>query len=129
MTRYIVDAYAWIEYFRGSPKAQEFRKLLMNSENNFITCDCTVAEIRLWAIRVNQDFNELFRVVQSNSSLSPITLHDWLNAAIARQKMRKTRERFGLIDALLLVKQREFKCRLISGDVHFNDLPAVIFLA
>ena len=128
MPIYVVDAFSWIEYFRGSKPAEQFRKLLADQSNEFITMECTVAEIRLWALRVGQDFDKLFRIIQANSSLSAVTLHDWIDAAAVRQEMRKTREQFGLIDAILLTKQRELHCRLISGDEHFKGLPLAVFL-
>lgn len=128
MTTYLVDAHAWVEYFRGNKSAEPFRQLLMNTKNEFITAECNIAEVRLWALRANQDFDKMFSIIQSNSTLSPITLHDWLDAASVRQKMRKTRERFGLIDAILLIKQKELHCRILTGDPHFENLPMVTFL-
>ncbi|MBI4148577.1 PIN domain-containing protein [Candidatus Woesearchaeota archaeon] len=128
MTSYIVDAYAWIEYFRGSKKGEPFKKLLMSEAIAFISVECTIAEVRLWAIRNTIDFDKLFVVMKANSSFSPVTLHDWIEAAAIRQEMRKTRERFGLIDALLLVKQKEQRCHIITGDPHFKGLPSITYL-
>ncbi len=128
MNIYIIDTFAWVEYFQGNKKAEVFRKLLLDTNNQFITAECSVAELRLWSLRARRGFDEFYRVVQANSSLSPITLHDWLEAAGVRQEMRKSRKRFGLIDAILLVKQKELRCQIISGDPHFEGLPGVVFL-
>lgn len=128
MNTYLVDAYAWIEYFKGSTKAQVFRELLLDTSKRFITAECNLAELRMWAIRERKNFDNIYQIIQSNSSLSPVMLNDWLEAAKMREEMRKTRDHFGLIDAVLLVKQRELNCEIISGDPHFKGLPNVLFL-
>ena len=128
MTTYLVDAYAWVEYFQGNKKAEAFQKLLSYTSNQFFTVESNLAEIRMWAIRAKRDFDELYKIIQTNSSLSPVHLHDWLEAAAIREEMRKTRDHFGLIDSILLVKQKELRSKIISGDPHFKDLPGVIFL-
>ncbi len=128
MTVHIVDAHAWVEYFSGTKKGEILRKLLQDLSNQFITSECTLAELRLWSFRAKRDFDDFYRVIQADSSLSPVTLHDWLEAASVREEMRKTRKDFGLIDAILLVKQKELRCKIISGDPHFEGLPNVIFL-
>ncbi len=128
MSTYLVDAHAWIECFQGSKKAQPFQKLLLDPSEKFVTAESNLAEIRMWSIRAGKDFDELFHGLQANSSLTPITLNDWLEAATLREEMRKTRDHFGLIDSILLVKQKELRCKIISGDPHFKDLPNVIFL-
>ena len=35
---------------------------------------------------------------------------------------------FGLIDALLVAKQKEIKCRIVSGDLHFKNLKQVVYM-
>ena len=128
MTTFLVDAYAWIEYFRGSKQGQKVSQLFLDMQNSFVTVESNVAEVRLWALRGNQDFDKLFQAIRANSTLSPLTIQDWLEAAIVRNGMRKTREHFGLIDAILIVKQKELRCKIISGDKHFKGLPGVVFI-
>lgn len=128
MTTYLIDTFAWVEYFRGTEKGGMLRNLLNNSKNEFITIECCIAELKMWTIKSKINFQAIFEVVQANSTLCPIILEDWLNAAEIREEMRKTRKKFGLIDALLLSKQKQDKCKLISGDPHFKNLPNVAFM-
>jgi PIN domain nuclease of toxin-antitoxin system len=42
--------------------------------------------------------------------------------------MRKNVKGFGLIDALIVAKQAEKKCRIVSGDQHFENVKNVLFI-
>ena len=125
---HIIDSYAWIEYFLGSKKAEPFCTLLLNPKNLFFTIECCLAEIKGWALREGKDFSELFSIIRANSRVIPITEQDWINAGQERFDQRTKQKDFGLIDAVLVVKQKEFNCIIISGDKHFKNLQNVIFL-
>ena len=125
---YIIDTHAWVEYFLGSKKGEKVRKLLENEKNVFATIECCLAELRGWCLREEKDFDKFYRAVRANSTIIPVLLEHWLSAAEVKFQMRKTRKGFGLIDALLLVRQKELKCHVVSGDPHFKDLPNIVFL-
>ena len=125
---YIIDTYAWIEYFLASRKGQVLRDLLAEPTHQFLTVECCLAEIRGWSLRSKQDFSLLFKVVRANSQVIPVTEHDWIRAAEERFELRKTRSHFGLIDAVIIVKQKEFACKVVSGDAHFKGLKDIIFV-
>jgi len=40
--RYVIDAYAWIEYLRGSEKGEHVKKIL-EMDNEVYTCSVTLA--------------------------------------------------------------------------------------
>ncbi|MEW5896453.1 MAG: PIN domain-containing protein [Nanoarchaeota archaeon] len=125
---YIIDSYAWVEYFLGSAKGEILRKLFSGEKNKFLTVECCLAEIRGWSLRNNQDFDNLFTVIRANSKIIPVTEHDWINAAEIKFEQQRRSPDFGLIDAVILVKQKEFGCEIISGDKHFKGLKKVVLL-
>ena len=125
---HIVDSYAWIEYFIGSEKGEIVKKLFLDEKNQFLTVECCLAEIKGWAIKNNQDFDKLYKIIRANSNIVEIAEYNWIEAAIERAEQRKTKKNFGLIDAVLLVKQKELNCKIISGDTHFMGIKNVIFL-
>ena len=125
---YIVDSYAWVEYFIGSKKGEVLKKLFLDGKNQFLTVECCLAEIKGWAIKNNKNFDKLYKIIRANSNLSGITEYNWIDAAIERAEQRKTRKNFGLIDAIILIKQKELNCKIISGDRHFEDMRNVVFL-
>ncbi len=125
---HIVDSYAWIEYFIGSKKGEIVKKLFLDEKNQFLTVECCLAEIKGWTIKNNQDFDKLYKIIRANSNIVEIAEYNWIEAAIERAEQRKTKKNFGLIDAVLLVKQKELNCKIISGDTHFMGIKNVIFL-
>jgi len=125
---YIVDSYGWVEYFLGSVKGEIVRKLLQDEKHRFLTVECCLAEIRGWALRNEKDFDDLFKIIRANSNIMPLTEHDWIDAALVRYQLRKKIKHFGLIDAVILVKQKENNCKVVSGDPHFSGLKDVVYL-
>ncbi len=125
---YIIDSYAWVEYFIGSQKGELLKKLFLNEQNRFATVECCLAEIYGWALKNNQDFDQLFKIIRANSSIIAITEHDWIDAGKERFEQRKAQRDFGLIDAVILIKQKEYRCTIITGDKHFKNVDNVVFL-
>lgn len=125
---YIIDSYAWVEYFLGSERGEVLKKLFSDEKNQFFTIECCLAEIKGWSLRNSRDFDELFKIIRANSRIIPVTEHDWIDAAEIKFKQREKHKDFGLIDAVLLTKQSEFNCKIVSGDKHFKELKNVVFL-
>lgn len=126
--RYLLDSYAWIEYFIGSKKGLVVKKIIDNKGNELFTADCCLSEIKLWALQEKLDFSTYFSAIRMNSNLIEISSLDWLNGAVEKFEKRKKIHDFGIIDALLLVKQKELNCRIITGDSHFKNLKNIEFL-
>lgn len=125
---YIVDSYAWVEYFIGSDKGEVLKKILNDPANRLITPECCMAELVGWALKNGKDFDKIFAAVRANSEIATITLHDWIEAGRARFDVRRKVKDFGLIDSVILVKQKEFNARVVSGDRHFINMPNVAFM-
>ena len=43
-------------------------------------------------------------------------------------KKIEVKKDFGMIDAIILAVQGTYKCKIVSGDHHFQDMKDVIFL-
>lgn len=125
---YIIDTYAWVEYFIGSKKGETLKKLFLDEENVFLTVECCLAEVNSWCIKNNQDFDTFLKLIKSNSRILIVTERNWIDSAEERFKQRKSQKDFGLIDSVILVKQRDYNSKIISGDSHFKKLNNVIFL-
>jgi len=125
---YIVDTHAWIEYFIGSADANPFRNLLGGVNKKFITMECCLAELKGYCLRNGFSFEDMKNAIKKNSVLLPVLLNHWLDAAQIRYEMRKVRKGFGLIDSVLVAKQNELQCSIISGDPHFKGMKNVVYL-
>lgn len=126
--QYVIDSYAWVEYFIGSAKGGVLKKLFQDQNNKFLTVECCLAEIKGWALRNNKDFDYLYKIICANSTILPIIEPDWIEGAEIRFENRKRYKDFGLIDSIIIVKQKELNCKVISGDKHFKGLKDVLFL-
>ncbi len=125
---YVLDSHAWIEYFLGSKKGEKVKSLFKEG-NEFLTVECCLAEIKRWALRNSLDFIELYKIIRADSGIVSVTQADWVIAADIWFEQRKIKKHFGLMDAMVVVKQKENKCYVVTGDHHFKDLKKVVFLS
>ncbi len=125
---YIIDAHAWIEYFIGSKEGFILRKLLNNKNHKLITLECTLAELKSYCLRTNNNFDHMYSALKTNSIILPVLTSHWLDAARIRHELRKNIKDFGLIDSILVAKQKELKCSIVSGDPHFKSLKNMVYI-
>ena len=81
-----------------------------------------------WSIRNNIDFQEILKIVESNSKVVPVSRNNWIDAAAIKSQMSRKIRDFGLIDSILVSKQKEAKCKIITADQHFKNLKGIEFL-
>ena len=128
MVRYIIDTYAWIEYLNGSARGEILRKLFNDYDNKFITMECCICELKGFCLKKGIDFSGVFKLVSKNSFIFPVLLDLWVSAAEIKSEMRKKIKDFGIIDAVLLAKQKELDSVIITGDKHFKGLKNVKYI-
>ena len=119
--KYLLDSYAWIEYFKGTLKGQKVKEIIENKNNNLFTLDICLAEIKFWALQEKIDFSKICIVIRVNSEILECTSDDWLNAAEIKFEQRKKISDFGLVDAAMIAKQEEKGMVILTGDKHFKE--------
>ena len=124
----LVDSWAWIEYFIGSKGGLVLKKLLENRNNKLITMECTASELKSYCLRTGNDFEQMYSALKRNSIILPVLTSHWLDAAEIRHEVRKRVKDFGLIDSVVVAKQNEINCKIISGDRHFKSLKNIIYI-
>lgn len=128
MVNYLIDTSAWIEYFLGSVKGTTVKNILENRTNQVFTLHSTIAEFYGWCLKHNQPFDALFKIILSHSTLLSIQLPDWLKAMEKTIAMRKSIKKIGLLDTLLIAKQEESQCTIVTTDSDFRKIRNVLFL-
>ena len=128
MVIYIVDTHAWIEYFMGSKSGLILKNLFDNKDKKFITMECSLSELEGFCLREDADFSKMYSVIKKNSIILPVLTGHWLEAAKIRHETRKRVKDFGLIDSILVAKQNELKCTIVSGDKHFKRFKNVVYV-
>lgn len=125
---YLMDTSAWVEYFLGTERGETVKDTLENKANHVFALDSTIAEFYGWCLKNAQSFDVLFKIILSHSTLLPIHLPDWLKAMEKTIVMRKSIKKIGILDTLLMVKQEELQCTIVTTDSDFRTMKNVILL-
>jgi predicted nucleic acid-binding protein len=126
--KYLLDTYAWIEFFKASAKGERVAKLLENKKNKIVVCDVVFAEIFGWAIREKHIPGRLIAFIKQHSHIYELYTNIWLEGAAWKERMRLRKKDFGLADALLLSVQSATNATIVTGDPHFKGMKKVIML-
>jgi predicted nucleic acid-binding protein len=128
MLRYVVDAYAWIEYLIGSEAGSEVNIILENESNEIYTCAVTVAEVISKVSREGRDTEVAYDVLVNNSQVIDVDEELSKETGLLHSNMRKTEKDFGLADAYVLATARKLKSKVLTGDKHFRHVKEAVLL-
>jgi predicted nucleic acid-binding protein len=127
MSKYVIDAYAWIEYLDGSEAGNKVRVLLEKADE-ICTCAMTIAEVVSKVARKGKDVQVAYDVVLSNSQIVNVDEELSLQAGLLHFEMRKTLKDFGLADAYVLATARKQKSKVLTGDAHFKNVKEAVLI-
>ncbi len=128
MNKYIVDAWAWIEYFRGTEYGAKLNDILEDPTTDIYTCAITVAEIISKTARENRDVEAAYDMLLSNSQIIKLDEKISKHAGLIHFKMRQTSKDFGIADAFILAAANKLEAKIITGDPHFKGLENAIMI-
>jgi len=124
----VLDSFAWVEYFRGSPAGRSVAEEL---EADLVgTPLIVVAELRDKYLRERlPDWRKDLAFVKARSELLPEDEAIAVRAGETKNRMRaEGRKDFGLVDAIIYETARAQGATLVTGDPHFRDVEGVRFL-
>ena len=128
MNKYIVDAWAWIEYFRGTEYGAKLNDILEDPTTDIYTCAITIAEIISKTARDGRDVEAAYDMLLSNSQIIKLDEKISKQAGLIHFKMRKTSKDFGIADAFILAAANKLEAKIITGDPHFKGLENAIMI-
>jgi predicted nucleic acid-binding protein len=128
LNKFIVDAWAWIEYFRGSEYGAKLNDILEDQTTNIYTCAITVAEIISKTARDGRDVEAAYDMLLSNSQIIKLDEQISKQAGLFHFKMRQTTKDFGIADAFILAAANKLEAKIITGDPHFKGLKNAIMI-
>lgn len=126
--KYIIDAYAWIEYLIGSKSGEKVKSVLEAENNEIYTCAITVAEVVSKTAREGQNFEVAYDVLTSNSQVVCVDEEISKEAGLLHSEMRTTRKDFGLADAYVLAIARRSCLKIMTGDLHFKGVKEAVLI-
>lgn len=131
--RYVIDAYAWIEYFRAS-KSGEVAKKYIESEDS-ATPTIVVSEISRKLLREIELGNETregrlkrLEFIRATSQIVDLDFEIAAEAGEIDLDMKKKVKGWGLADSIILCTARTAKGNVVTGDEHFRGLEETIFI-
>jgi predicted nucleic acid-binding protein len=128
LNKYVIDAWAWIEYFRGTPYGAKLNEILEDPTTEVYTCAITVAEVISKTARDGRDAEAAYDMLLSNSQIVNIDDQFSKNAGLLHSKMRQTRKDFGIADAFVLAAANKLEAKIVTGDAHFKGLKNAILI-
>lgn len=129
--KYVIDAYAWIEYFRAS-KLGEIAKEYIESDDA-ATPTIVVAEISRKLQREIELNNETLEgrlkrleFIRAKSRIIDLDFETAAEAGKIDVEMKKKVKGWGLVDSIILCTARNAKGKVVTGDEHFRGLEETV---
>lgn len=126
--KYIIDAYAWVEYLIGSEVGNDVEAVLEGEGNEIYTCAVTVAEIISKTAREGRNYETAYDILVSDSHIIDVDEELSKDAGILHAEMRKTTRDFGLADAYVLASAKKLNSKILTGDPHFKGVQEAILI-
>lgn len=128
MSRYVLDSWAWVEYFEGDRKGLKVKDIILDSQNEFFTHCVSAAEIVSKAKRTGKDIDAVCGAIAANSKILEASIEDSKNAGIIHASIKSRNKNFSLADAFVLSAARKLKAKVITGDPDFKNIDDAILL-
>ena len=127
--RYIIDSYAWIEYFMGTKSGELVRPIIEGLEEKITPTIC-LAEVYSKTLKVEgeEQADRQIKFIKERSALAPLDESVAIKAAKIDVSMKKRVEGWGLADSIVYATGLLKKAEIVTGDIHFQGLKNVIFI-
>lgn len=126
--RYVIDSYAWIEYFNSSEKGSRVKKIVESQDNENFTSIITIAEVSSISKREGRDTELAYKILTNLSKIYFMSLEFSKEAGILHAEIRKKIKDFGLADAIVLLTARKLGAKIVTGDPHFKNFKEAILI-
>ena len=128
LTKFILDTWAWVEYFEGSIKGEKVKHIIEDQKNEIIINIVNVSELVSVVDRKNFDSEKLLSIVFSICSVfsgdNAFSIYVGKRHAEIKSKIKD----FGLLDAFILCTAEKINAKIVTGDPHFKNMKNVIML-
>lgn len=125
---YLLDTYAWIEYFLGSEEGESVKNIIEKEKTS--TSIISIAELSDKYYRENliEEWKKRFLFIINNSKIVDLSLIIAQNVGKTKKKLREQENTVGLADAIIYETAKKLRSKIVTGDIHFRNLENVIFL-
>lgn len=128
MNIFVIDAYAWVEYFDGTSLGEKVKKIIEDSDNTIYTNVITIAELASHFQRKESSFEEARKILLSLSFVYSVGIEFAEEAGKSHAIIRNKRKHMGLAEVFVLHTARKLKAKVVTGDEDFRGLPEAIMI-
>ena len=126
--KFIVDSWAWVEYFEGTEIGKTVKKFVEDEGKTLLTSSLTIAEIVSKFLRKKVDPHIALNGIRNLSKILDIDMQTAAFAGELHAEIKQKISDFGLADAFVLAASRIHKAKILTGDPHFKGFPEAILL-
>jgi predicted nucleic acid-binding protein len=124
---YVIDSYAWIEYFRGTQSGQKVRPYVEG--DRAATSALTIAELKEKYLREGwRSYEEDSDFVSARTLITPVDRQIAELAGELNHSQKKTTKDWGMADSVILATARTASAKVVTGDRHFKGLPDAVLI-
>ena len=120
----LIDSWAWIEYFKGSPKGRTVQEYA-EGDAFVVISSINLAEVYGWILRFYDEkiADEKADEMKKRSFVCPVDAE----IAIASAKL-KCERKWSLGDSLIYATAKKEDAKVLTGDPHFKGLKETIYV-
>jgi predicted nucleic acid-binding protein len=130
---FIIDTYAWIEYFKASEMGQVAKQYI--EKEQAVTPTIVVAEISRKLLKDIALGNETpegrlqrLEFIRSTSRIVDLDFETAVEAGEINEKLKKYAIGWGLADSIILCIAKSLDGKVVTGDEHFRKIKEVVFI-
>lgn len=121
MVSLLLDAWAWVEYLRGSEAGRRVKREI-EVGSRILTNVVTVAEVISKFRREGLPVEAAWHAITSLSRTVPVKEADAREVGDIHATSKKANPNFSLADAFVLQTARKYGCRILTGDPDFKRI-------
>ena len=114
MTKFVADAYIWIEYLEGSEKGRKAAEAIEDGSNEIFTSSATVAEVISKFLRSNKDMWIAIKCINSMSNVVNVTQEIANLAGQIHFEAKKRSKNFGMLDAFVAATAKKMNAKILT---------------
>lgn len=124
---YVIDSYAWIEYFRGTEPGRKVRPYIEG--NSAAISVLSLAELREKYLREGwRSFDQDAAFITTRTSVIPVDRQTAVLAGELNHERKAVAHGWGMADSIILATARATSAKVVTSDRHFDGLPDAILV-
>ena len=128
MTKFVIDAFAWIEYLDGSESGKKFAEIIEGKSNEIFTSSVTIGEVISKALRGNKNIEIALNHINNLSTVLDITQEISAAAGHIHFEAKKKEKNFGMLDAFVAATAKKVGAKILTGDSDFKNFKEAVMI-